>query len=442
MLRFWLIVALVLGFVSMSAAAETTGTGPEIKRIDQPDVVLDWNEVLLMAVRTDPSQATPTDGTRDMAMVHAAIFDAINAIDPDRQPYALKYYRAPWGASKRAAASQAAWRVLTALFPSQKDLFNQALANELALVDDDRAKRLGIQVGNAAAEAILELRAHDGHDRTVKYHPIDRPGYYQLTPPDYSQPLGVLWGQVTPFIIRRGDQFRADPPPRLTSLEYARAYCQVKTLGDATTESRTAEQTEIGIFWSYDQLGIKPPEIIYNQILRQIATDRKNSVEENAYLFAIVNLSMADAIIACWESKYFYNHWRPVTAIRAAYTDGNPYTRPDRDWLPLGGSPTTGAIENYTPNFPSYPSGHASLGETMFRILQRYYHTDRMTFTIGSDELPGVTRTYTSFTQASLENGISRVYLGVHWIYDITAGLIMGYQNGDYAYEHALLPLR
>ncbi|MBX6315087.1 MAG: phosphatase PAP2 family protein [Isosphaeraceae bacterium] len=450
-----------------SAQAQQQGHGRVPSRTG--DAVLDWNALLLQANANDfdpnivrsPDQPGPVRTARAFAIVHAAIYDAVNSIDRSYSPY-LAPVRVPRGASIKAAVAQAGHDTLVALYPQQRAAFDAALAQYLAGIPQTRARR-GIQVGRAAASNILAVRANDGSQVDMSYQPIPLPGYHQVDPLHLDQGfLDPQWGAVRPFALISSAQFRAvdfvgvDPPSRLAWLnseQYTAAYNEVKAVGRKFSRIRTRDQTEIAIFWAYDgSPGLGAPPRLYNQIVRTVATLRGNSEVENARLFALVNLALADAGIACWESKYHYQFWRPIVGIRQAASTGNAATIPDPDWQPLGAQADNNSGTNFTPNFPSYTSGHATFGSAMFQVLRRYYGTDDIAFSFQSDEFNGVTRddtgrvrpprtrTYSSLTQAEIENHDSRIYLGVHWRFDQDEGLEHGRAIGDYVIDNFLLP--
>jgi hypothetical protein len=443
----------------------------EVRCLLSGDVVLRWNAVALDALKNDyalghtPDQGGPTRDSRALAIVHAAIFDAANSIDGRYTAYLTVAPNAK-GASLDAAVAQAAHDTLAQLYPSQTAMFDGALADTLAHVPNGKAEDKGIAVGKYVAAAILTARANDGSDGMMDYHPIGKPGHHQPDPlhPDQGF-LTPDWGKVTPFAIPDVAQYVSIPPPALTSAEYTAAFDEVKALGavDAETSDRngdgqpdrTAEQTRIGIFWGYDgSPGLGTPPREYNQIVRIVAQQQHNSVFDNARLFALVNIAMADGGIQCWDTKYIYDFWRPVIAIRAANTDGNPDTVREADWAPLGAPRSDDpAGTNFTPPFPAYTSGHATFGAAMFRTLARFYGRDDITFSFTSDEFNGVTkdqdgsvrpvvtRTYHSFSQAAEENGQSRIYLGIHWRFDKVEGIKAGNAIADFAFAHLLRPL-
>jgi hypothetical protein len=250
--------------------------------------------------------------------------------------------------------------------------------------------------------------------------------------------LEPMWGDVTPFGIPSAMSFLPPPPPAMNSPEYAAAVNQVESLGALDSSTRTPEQTQIGLFWAYDLPGVMgPPPIHYDQIAQEIALQQHNTFDQNARMFALVNIAMADAGIVAWDAKYTYSFWRPITAIRNAGSDGNPATVADPTWTPLG-APGQGVVPNYTPPFPSYVSGHATFGGALFQTLADFYQTDHVTFTITSDELPGVTRTYTTFSDATQENAWSRIYLGIHYSFDATGGIAAGESIANYVSSHDL----
>lgn len=434
------------------------------------DFVLDWNAVALQAVADDhtPSliahadQGGPTRTARALAVVHAAIFDAVNSIDGSYTPYLVSLH-APKSASIGAAVAQAAHDTLVALYPQQKKAFDAALKASLKKVPDGPTEAQGVAVGAEVARACMRSRKNDGADASANYAGSNDPGVFQTYSGEPS-PLDPGWGKVLPFTMADVSDFIAPPPPAMGSPEYAAAYNEVKNLGGdgvSTPTARTAEQTEIGLFWAYDGTpGLGTPPRLYNQIARTIAAQEHNTQVENARMFALVNLAMADAGIASWGTKYTYNVWRPLRGIRqvdpsgVAMDDGNPATDANPNWSPLGAPLTNGpaGAHNFTPPFPAYTSGHATFGAALFETLARFYGTDNVAFTISSDEFNGVnkgvdgvvrpvkTRSFTSFSQAAEENGQSRIYLGIHWAFDKTAGIAQGRGIADYAFDHFLKP--
>jgi hypothetical protein len=431
------------------------------------DAVLDWNAYLLQANANDhdpqvvpsPDQGGPTRTARAFAIVHAAIYDAVNSIDGSYTPYLAPITNAE-GASIEAAVAQAGHDTLVALYPQQQALFDRELADYLAGIPGGPAKTQGIAVGGAAAQAILAHRENDGSGEPQSYIPIPYPGYHQVDSLHPHQGFSTpQWSEVRPFVLDSSNQFRArdlgrDPQARLDflkSAEYTVAFAEIQAYGARYGSQRTDDMTETGIFWAYDgspQLGTPPR--LYNQITRTIATLKGNTMVENARLFALVNLAMADAGIACWETKYFYSLWRPMLGIRQADSTGNPDTVADPNWEPLGAQADNDSGTNFTPPFPSYDSGHATFGSALFQILRRYYGTDDIVFSFQSDEFNGVTRddtgavrpqrtrSYSTLSQAEMENHDSRIYLGIHWRFDQDEGLLMGRSVGDYVFDHVL----
>ena len=404
------------------------------------DIITDWNTIVAQVLRADSTLPGPTYGSRTFAMVHLAIYDAVNAIHRTHQPYLLNA-TAEEGTSVETAVSQAAHDVLVSIYPAQAGTLDAALATHLDAIPDGPSKTAGVALGQSAAEVLIRTRSVDNaFDNEGPIPDGTLPGQWRRTPPDFTDALGPYWGSVHPFVIRSGPQFRPPMQPDLTSPEYAAAFNEVKEIGELNSSTRTAEQTEIGIFWGYDRGGMGPPPIFYNQIVQVVAANQGNSVQENARLFALVNAAQADGGILCWEGKYLYDFWRPITAIRLADQDDNDATVADPNWEPLG-APGGGVVPNFTPPFPAYTSGHATFGAATFRILENYYGRDDISFTVGSDELPGMTRTFSSFSQAAEENGQSRIYLGIHWSFDKVFAIQSGRRVADFVYHNILKPL-
>ena len=447
------------------------------------DSVRRWNQIAVDASGIDHTppaagetrvygeQLGPGRASRALAIVHIAIFDAVNAIAGGYQSY-TRLGRAPRGTSQDAAVASAAHDTLVAVFPSQARSFDALLAADLDRIRDRSARTKGVALGQRAAAAILAHSANDGSQHPephmgVDFIPSDEPGWWRQDPISQSPvALGARWGEVRPFVLRSGDQFRAPEPPPLESEAYAVAYAEVAALGGdgvVTPTLRSAEQTEIGTYWAYDGTpSLCAPPRLYNQIALVIADRRHTGEVELARLLALVNVAMADAGIAIWESKYHYQYWRPVTGIREADPgtgptlagDGNDATLGDPSFSPLGAPASNLTGPNFTPPFPAYPSGHAGFGGALFQTLRRFYRTDAIAFTFVSDEFNGETldnqgnvrpllpRSFTSLSQAEEENGQSRIYLGIHWSFDKTEGIAQGRRVADYVYRNAFTRVR
>jgi PAP2 superfamily len=416
-----------------SAYARTTQTNsshvagpasrvPNAQESGQP--VIDWNQVLLSIVNTPGEQPANIQPTRNFAILHAAIYDAVNSIDRSHEPY-LVSVRAPRDASETAAADAAAHTALVGLYPAEQTLIDADYAAELAQVPDSPAKDKGVRLGEQVASELLAIRANDGSNVTPPpFIAGNAPGDYQLTPPNFAAPVFTTWGQVTPFVLDRGDQFRPAPPPPLTSDAYASAINEVKSLGSATSTTRTAEQTQIGKFWN------PPIQNFWNQIAETVALSHHSDLPTTARLFAALNLSFADSAIAFYDAKYTYRLWRPVTAIRLADADGNPNTVADPNWLPLSGN---------TAADPSYPGAHSTISAAGADVLNSFFGDDQ-NFSVTSPALLGVTRSFTSFDAAAQEAGLSRIFSGQHTRLDHVAGLALGHDVAGFVLHNALLP--
>ena len=409
--------------------------------LSSADPVNDWNVTATTAsfaagLDNEFGCVDPLHESRMLAMMHVAIHDALNAIDRRYQPYAYDGAGAP-GASPEAAVAAAARDVLVALFPQLPPdigptpdpavaLVEAAYANALASIPSSPAKTQGILIGQAAAAAILALRYGDGSDATFldfNYEAGSNPGDFQLIP-GFPFAAAPSWGAVTPFVLRASSQYRPKAPYDVRSKKYAADFNEVKSLGRIDSTTRTDEQTQIALFW------VEGAPQGWNRIARTVSAQQGVDLWENARLFGLLNLASADAYIADFENKYFFEFWRPITAIRAADTDGNPHTAADPTWDSLVP----------TPPAPDYPSGHSGQGGAMSEVLARFFG-DGVSFSTTSTTQPGVIRSFTSFSQAAEENANSRIYIGFHFRHATVEGLKLGGKVGQVAFNHYLRPV-
>jgi hypothetical protein len=395
------------------------------------DVVTQWNTAALNAIRE--ARTSPPRASRALAILHVAMFDAVNGIDRSYEPFFVTEF-APGGASDVAAASAAAHKVLVALFPESAATFDQLHAATLAGIQSEARNARSVEWGESVADQILAWRANDNTDAVIPAPTGEGPGVWVPTPPASAPYLLPQWGHVAPFAMPVGAHFRPLGPPALDTVQYAEHYAEVKAFGALVGSSRTPEQSEIALFWA-DGAGTETPPGHWNTVARDVADERgnssiRNSLIENARLFALLNVAMADAAICAWDAKYTFNSWRPVTAIRNGDTDGNPLTVAGPSWSSL----------IVTPPFPDYVSGHSTFSGAAAQILARFYRTDRIAFTTGSDFLPGVTRHFPSFSAAAAEAAISRLYGGIHFRFANDDGLAAGKEIGDWAFDHSMQP--
>ena len=451
---------------SLDQGAEIEAAALKWNRLAVDTSGLDHSPVAANESRSFGHQLGPTRSSRAMAIVHIAMFDSANAVVGGYHSFSTMLPESQPTASARAAIAQSAHDALVALFPSHVDRLDAELATELAMIPSGDAKSRGIAVGEAAAAAVLAMRETDGAEMVEAYIISDAAGAWRPDPINPTQePLGEEWFRVKPFALNSATQFRCPEPPTMDSAEYSAAYDEVKELGGdgiITPTVRSEEQTLIGIYWAYDGTpALCAPPRLYNQIARQIGVDEGIQGMELLRLLATLNVALADAGIAAWESKYHYNYWRPVTGIREADLgmgptgsgDGNDDTAADPLWVPLCAPASNLAGPNFTPPFPAYPSGHAAFGGALFETLRNFIGTDDVAFTFVSDELNGVTtdnagnvrpllaRSFATLSQAEEENGQSRIYLGIHWSFDKTAGIEMGNKVADHVGRGLFQPL-
>lgn len=386
------------------------------------DVVLDWNGLAAqLIVGPGGANKPPPLGLVDLAIVHTAIYDAVNAVEGF--PFAPYGVRAAvtTPASAEAAAARAGRDVLLALYPSRSADIEALYTSSLAAIPDGAAEANGIDVGQQAAAGILALRANDGRNAgTPIVEPPQAPGVWIRTPPGFLAPQAPWTGSITPWTLNSSDEFLPEPPPELGSESWVRDYNEVKALGPETDSTRTAEQTNIARFWG-DQ-----PMLQWNRAWRGISIGAGLSVQDNARLFAMLATASSDSLIACWEAKYHYMFWRPVTAIRAG--GGNPALTADPSWLSLV----------TTPNHPEYPAAHGCFSGASVETLSYFFGTDDFTFTITSN-FAGVTtpvRSYSSFSQALQEVLDARIYGGMHYRNSTHKGAILGKEVSHFATRH------
>jgi len=381
---------------------------------------VDWNRELITILGTPGAQPATVHPTRSFALLQAAEYDAVTSITHAAPPY-LFSVPAPRGARPDAAADQAAHDVLTALYPPLKSGLDQLLAQELAAIPDTPGKQQGIRVGALVAERLVHVRSSDGSAATPPpFVAGNQPGDYRPTPPAFPAPVFTNWGSITPFVLRSGRQFRPAPPPAITSVAYARALNQVKSLGQDSSTTRTADQTALAKFW-----GAAPIWNVWNEIAQKLAVTRHASLERTVTVFANLDLALADATIGLYEAKYHYLVWRPITAIQLGNTAGNPGIAGDPNWNPLA----------VTAADPSYPGAHATISQAAATVLSAFYGDHRQ-LTVSSDGDPGVTRSFGSFQAAANEATLSRLFAGQHTMIDLVAGQQLGRHVGDFVLGH------
>ena len=420
MLRLWAALALMcataLTYTASSYADSATGS---------PDEVIQWNKTLLTIVRTPGAQPATVHPTRSFAIMHAAIYDAVNAIDATHKPYLVRIGRVSPYASQEAAVAAAAHETLISLYPTFQSVLDQQYDQALAQIPDGADKTTGIDVGRAVAQATLTLRSDDGSAATPPLYVFGKaPGDYQSTPPNFpAQPQFTHWPRVTPFALEHAKQFRLGPPPALTSAEYTAAFNEVKALGIANSTAATADQKLIGQFWN------GAIQNYWNEITQTAVQAHHLSIAQSARVFALLNLTLADEVIAFYDTKYTYNLWRPVTAIRAAATTGNPDTTADPNWLPQAGK---------TAADPSYPGAHATISAGAASVLRSLFGDKAFQLTVTSEVLPGVVRSFDGFAAIEREASLSRIYAGQHFRSDESAGERLGSEVAYFVVDNLL----
>jgi hypothetical protein len=382
------------------------------------DVVSEWNSAALDAIRN--GRTPPPIASRSLSILHISIYDAVNGIARTHEPY-LVPSAVPASASREAAASAAAHEALVNLFPASTSSFDALNTAILAAIPDGPQKTTGILWGEFVANQILAARANDGFGAIVPPPGGSGPGVWIPTPPAFLPYLLPQWGFVLPFAMSSSSQFRPPGPPSLDSQRYAADYNEVKELGAAIGSTRTEEQTEIALFWA-DGAGTETPPGHWNSIAQTIATAQSNTLEENARLFALLNIAMADAAICAWDAKYTFHFWRPVTAIN--------FSEPELNWMSF----------IVTPPFPDYVSGHSTFSGAAATVVALFYSTEDLPFTIGSDFLPGVYRSFSTCLDAAEEAAVSRLYGGIHFRSANEDGLQAGISIGDWTATHYLQP--
>jgi hypothetical protein len=383
------------------------------------DVVTDWNEQAFATLQA--AKQSPFMQARSLALVHGAMFEAVNAIQKHYTPYKISLL-AGATASSEAAAAAAAHTLLVKLYPDQQVALDKAYNVSLSPLPGGEGKAAGIALGEKVASMLFTLRAEDGINAPNTYKPFTAPGVYVPT----ALPVGTEQPRVAPWLMDRSAQFRPSPPPALTSQEWARDYNEVKDWGGKNSNKRTLEQTNIARFWV-----VMWPASWY-PILQQLTNTKSRSLVKNARFFALVTMVAADALIAVMDAKYAYNLWRPITAIRNGESDGNTATSPDLTWMPL--------ID--TPLHPEYPCAHCILAGAVVVLLEAEFGTDKVTpVTMTSPTAPDLTRRWEHIQDIAVEISNARVWGGIHYRTSTQVGETMGKKIGEYALKTYLKPM-
>jgi hypothetical protein len=437
------------------------------------DIVQQWNDTLCIVAETVVSKHNPGVPTRAMAMMNGSIYDIFQAVNRTHTPFKVSTL-AP-GASIEAAVSQAAWKVLDDMYPEMQASLANTRDMRLGDVAPGAAKDAGITLGNLVADQYINSHQNDGWDLPDQYNPTFGPGHWSSDPmrlPEIQKGWGSDWGSVNPWAIPNPDFFDAVTPftiADINSPEYTNAFNEVRDYGSRVSAFRTPQQTETGLFWAYDRPGTGAPPVLFIESMVAIGDAVGNSPADNARMFAQASVTLADSIIAAWDEKYEVDLWRPIVAIREAASDGNPDTAPDLDWAYLGapGDLHAVATDDFTPPFPAYVSGHATMGGAIFKSLELFYGTNDFALadaSIGADAVDayytlhssepgsGPARDYVRFTQVGPigpnmenspegENSMSRIYLGVHWRMDQEDGQALGRAVADYVASNYFQPV-
>jgi PAP2 superfamily len=410
--------------------------------IASANAVTDWNLIASNAIVVTAGQPPPVSAL-SFAMVQGAVYDAVNAIDRGYQPYLPEPPSNPTD-SKEAAAVTAAYRVLVGfgdlpgLFPSQQPALQPLYGSYIAALPDNPpgSRAAGIAIGEATARAMLTARMNDGRfgPSPVLYPPA--PGIWRPTPPNFASDPAPWVGNVRPFIVPSAEMLRTDGPNALTSAAYAEDINEVKEVGSLYSTTRTADQTDAAIFWQDQAIAL------WNRIFRTLSASQNLDIVENARLFAMENLAAADALIGCWNDKYYWQFWRPITAIREANTDGNPATQADPTWLPLF-DPAIGVPPPplVTPPFPDHPSGHCCATSAFVHTLQNFFGTDKIAFSAHSNK-SGTTRSFDRFSDALKEVIDARVWAGIHFRTADVQGSVLGNRVAHYLEKHYFQPVQ
>ena len=411
---------IITGWAAVLAVAVASPAAASTRGPSTGEVVRAWN---------DTARSQPFENSlrlaRILAIMHAAQHDAVNGARPRYETY-VSTLRGR-GADAEAAAAAAAHAVLVAFFPANRAALDVRLEESLSAVPDGDAEDAGVALGRAVGDIVLAARADDGYAGVDPFNPAPAPGVWEPTPPAFAPMLEPQFQNVAPFVLRDRSQFLPGPPPRLASRRYAREYDEVKLVGQDTSGVRTPDQTHLAHFW------VEASPSGWSRVANVVSARHRYDLHRTARLQALLTMAMADGFIAGWFQKRHFAFWRPVTAIRKGDTDGNRRTEPDPSWQSL----------RPTPPLPDYPSTHSLLGAAAAEILRRFTGTNRFRFCmVSTTSVPaGSERCWDSFTQAELENAESRVLVGFHFRSAITTGVKVGRQVGQFAEQHALLPL-
>ena len=387
------------------------------------NVITDWDEKGVAAVRvmSNLGGTNPYLAQRMMAMVHVAMFDAVNSIERRYRSYLVQLPANPT-TSKEAAAAAAAAAVLATINAKAADEMKVALAIYLGSIPDGAAKSDGVKLGEAVAAKVLEARANDGSDAPDAYRPRTTPGVYVPT----AITISSMWPDMKPFVLAKGSQFRPKPPISLESKEWATDYNELKDYGGQNSTKRTAEQTETARFW------LVGPPMAYHPFVRQLVTAKQMSVVDSARLMALVSVGLTDAIIAVLDAKYHYNFWRPITAIRNGDIDGNPATDREATWQPMAA----------TPMHPEYPCAHCIQSGCVAGVVRAVFGTVEIPeIAMTSPTAGGVIHHWTNMTAFTEEIANARIWAGFHYRFSTRVGTEMGLQIGEYVVKNVMQPV-